>query len=239
MNKNTIFSSLLLVCSASVFALPFNSTLSTAELSALKEGKVVIRNIDYTKNMSLSSDNEGAGKVKELLEDLNPNYLAEVIQVRPYKGNEDLPARLSSLLQNIGGYAGIPYWSERVQKWYDLYSSAVITSQKTEGDVTTINADLEMEPFGTIHTPITMIVKPDYIYYDSTNNNKLRYFDKFTCVKEKRMKSAIVLFRDGDNWILYGAGGVRALKVAMFEERVETSFINRIKTFCNYVFEKI
>jgi hypothetical protein len=53
------------------------------------------------------------------------------------------------------------------------------------------------------------------------------------------MKSVILLFRHEDNWILYGVGGVKALKVSFLEKRIETSFINRIKTFCNFVFTKI
>ena len=53
------------------------------------------------------------------------------------------------------------------------------------------------------------------------------------------MVSCITVFRDGDNWILYGIGGVDALKLWFIEDRVETSFINRIKTFCNFIFTKL
>ena len=53
------------------------------------------------------------------------------------------------------------------------------------------------------------------------------------------MKSLILLFKDGDNWVLYGIGAVKAPKLAMFEKRIERSFINKTKTFCSYVFSKI
>jgi hypothetical protein len=110
---------------------------------------------------------------------------------------------------------------------------------RQDGTTHDVQADLTMEPFGKIHTTIELDSTPDYVYYVSTNDNELWYFDKFKCVNPNKMKSAILLFRDGDNWILYGAGGVNAIKVLFLEKRIETSFINRIKTFCNYMFDKI
>ena len=52
------------------------------------------------------------------------------------------------------------------------------------------------------------------------------------------MKICILLIRDGDNWILYGIGGVNAPRVPFFTERIQTSFINRINTFCSFIFKK-
>ena len=95
-----------------------------------------------------------------------------------------------------------------------------------------------MEPFGDIYTPITIEKGEDFLIYINTNDNDLT-IKGVTAVKRRNMNSVIILFRDGDNWILYGAGGCKAPKIAMFKDRIETSFINRIKTFCNYVFTKI
>lgn len=221
--------------------LPFNSRLSSDELKQLSEGKVLIRNIDYASKMSLESSDTGAQRMLSDIKALKPSYLAEVIQVRPYKGNEDLPERLKAKLMNVQEYKGIPYYSEHGDSWYDLYSSAEIVSDTVRADGTThdVKADLDMDPFGVIHTTIELSSTDSSVYYVSTNDNELWYFDKFKCVNPRKMKSAILLFRDGDNWILYGAGGVNAIRVPFFEKRIETSFINRIKTFCNYIFEKI
>lgn len=230
-----------LLCAAAAAALPFNSRLSAGEKTQLTEGKVLIRNIDYASKMCLDSNNAGAKKILGDIADLRPSYLAEVIQIRPYAGNEDLPRRLAEKLMNIQEYVGIPYYSEQGDKWYDLYSSAAIVSDTVRQDGTThdVKADLTMEPFGTIHTTIELYNTPDYVYYVSTNDNELWYFDKFKSINSRKMKSAILLFRDGDNWVLYGAGGVNAIKIPFLEKRIETSFINRIKTFCNYMFDKI
>ena len=229
------------LCAFSASALPFNNKLSKAELAELEKGKVIVRNISRASNMCLEASSESAQKIIRDISDLNPSYLAEVIQVRPYAGNEDLPARLEDALMNISNYVGIPYYSERHERYYDLYSEAEIKDDFIGEDGLTrkVKADLTMEPFGRIETSITIDAPGDYVYYVSTNDNTLVYEERFKCVKPKNMKSAILLFRDGDNWILYGAGGVKAIKIIFLEKRIETSFINRLKTFCNFIFEKL
>ena len=95
-----------------------------------------------------------------------------------------------------------------------------------------------MEPFGTVKESIEITKSEDSILYSAVNTNKLRYFDKFDCVGPQKMKICILLFRDGDNWILYGIGGVNAPRIPFFIERIQTSFINRINTFCSFIFKK-
>lgn len=228
-----------LFISIPVFSLPFNSLLSQKEKDDLLNGQVLIRNIDKYKNMCIEGSNPGIQKLREIVDEQNPNYLAEVIQVKPYEGNENLQEVVRSALENISDYAGIPYWSERHQRYWDLYSSAVVVGSSQINETTKqINADLYMEPFGLIHSPILIEQTDDFLLYNTTNNNNLK-FEGFTVVKKQNMKSLILLFRYEDKWILYGVGGVKALKVSFLEQRIETSFINRIKTFCNFIFTKI
>ncbi|MCR5724463.1 MAG: hypothetical protein K6G80_05180 [Treponema sp.] len=236
--KKILICAALLLCAFSAFSDPFNRKLSSDERSRLEKGEVVIRNIDKMKHICVN-ETDATRKIIKTMKDLNPNYTAEIIQVRPYKGNEDLLSVIKSSLLNISDYTGIPYWSVRVQKWYELYDSATITKQETSGNETTVLADLEMSPFGIIHATIHLEEGKDSLYYDMTNQNKLRYHDKFDVIKPENMKSAISVFRDGDNWVLYAIGGVNTYKVFFLEDRVETSFINRIKTFCNFIFSKI
>lgn len=225
--------------STSLFALPFNSKLTGEDLEKVNNGEIVIRSIDKYKNISIESESYAVQEMRRQIDDLDPNYLAEIIQVRPYAGNEDLIERLDAVCCDIPSYAGIPYWSVQHQRYWDLYKSAQLISKTQVSDTKTeINADLYMQPFGTIHSPISIEKTQDYYVYSNTNNNSLS-FKGVTCVKKHNMKYMIILFRDGENWILYGIGGCKAPKIAMFQERIETSFINRIKTFCNFVFEKI
>ena len=233
-----ILSFIIFTIGSSLFALPFNKNLPEKDLKKLEEGEVVIRSIDKYNNMSIESDNSGVIKLREKVRKLGPNYLAEVIQIKPYKGNEDLPEKLYKALSNIPDYKGIPYWSERHQTYFDLYDEAEIIQRIGEGtSVEKILAKLNMEPFGEIYAPIVIEKNSDYILYVSTNNNGMK-FKGVTCVKKGNMQSDIILFRDGDNWVLYGVGGVNAIKVWFLQDRIETSFIGRIKSFCNFFFTK-
>ena len=88
-------------------ALPFDGSLSQKEIDDLNEGKILVRTIDKYKNMSIRSSDKGAEKLLAEIKDLNPNYLAEVIQIKPYKGNEDLIRRFRAALEDIPSYAGM------------------------------------------------------------------------------------------------------------------------------------
>lgn len=211
------------------------------EQQDLADGKVVIRNIDKAKNISLNPIHPIAERAIETMTKLKPAYLAEIIQIRPLEGNENLINTLSQMLIDIEGYIGIPYYSARVEKWYDLYEDASILSTVTNGNKTEMNVILVMEPFGNIDTDISMETGVNTLYYETVNKNKLRYYDKFTCVQPYNMKSIITVFPSSDNQslILYALGGVDAPSVFFLRNRIETSFMNRINTFCSYFFDKL
>lgn len=222
----------------------FNSKLTPEEKKTLDSGQVLIKNIGNSKKMSISTGyNEDADNLIQEIKALNPKYLAEIIQIKPYKGNENLPQVLEQVLYNVSDYVGIPYYSVRHDAWFDLYDSARIVSEKVSLETQTksekvLQAEFEMEPFGMIYETINLKRTSDSAYYSAVNNNKLRFNDTIDCVWPEKMKICILLIRDGDNWILYGAGGVNAPRIPFFTERIETSFINRIKTFCNFIFTK-
>ena len=238
MKKLLLFLSLLFIFSF-IYADPFNDKLTAEERQTIASGEILIKNINFDKYMCLTEEATPlAPELISVIKDLNPKYLAEVIQIKPYKGNEDLPERLEKLLDNVPEYAGIPYFSERKQKWYNLYDSAEIIEKKEIGSKKFIKADLIMEPFDLVNEEIEISKDLDSILYMAVNTNKLRYLDKFDCVWPYKMKISILLFRDGDNWVLYGIGGVNAPRIPFFTERIQTSFINRIKTFCSFIFKK-
>ncbi|MCR4949648.1 MAG: hypothetical protein K6A15_10865 [Treponema sp.] len=237
--RKFVFFTLITALFFSLSAEAFKEKLTNEERNIIASGEVFIKNINYFKNISLKTGNTELGdKLLKEIDDLNPKYLAEVIQIKPYKGNEDLPQRLETILNNVPEYAGIPYFSERAQQWYNLYDSAVITSKTDSNNASTIKAELQMEPFGTVNEVIEITKNNESILYSAINTNKLRYLDKFDCVWPQKMKICILLFRDGDNWVLYGIGGVNAPRIPFFTERIQTSFINRINTFCSFIFKK-
>ena len=224
---------------AAISADPFNNKLTAADREDISGGDILIKNINYEKNMCLKKGEAPLGdKLIAEIRDLNPKYLAEVIQYKPYKGNEDLPQRLEALLNNVSDYAGIPYYSVRAEEWYNLYDSAEIVESVERSDGKSLKAELMMEPFDLVKEDIELYRTADSILYTAVNTNKLRYLDKFDCIWPRKMKICILLLRDGDKWILYGIGGVNAPRVPFFTERIQTSFINRINTFCSFIFKK-
>ena len=236
-----IFCSALVLFSlvSTALADPFNSKLTADERNQISSGEILIKNINYEKFMCFKKgESELGDRLLAEIRDLNPKYLAEVIQIKPYKGNEDLPQRLETLLNNVPEYAGIPYFSERGQQWYNLYDSAEIVESIDRVDGKDLKAELMMEPFDLVKEDISLWRSEDTILYTAVNTNKLRYLDKFDCIWPKKMKICILLLRDGDKWILYGIGGVNAPRVPFFTERIQTSFINRINTFCSFIFKK-
>lgn len=238
--KNKILILVFTLFFSSLFASPFNEKLTEDELNTLSTGQVLIKNINNKKNICLKKNLfSSADELLAIMDDLNPKYLAEIIQIKPYEGNEDLPKKLETILNNIPEYAGIPYYSERAEHWYNLYDSAEITETFIENNVQTIKATLKMQPFDTVCETITLTSDENTVFYTAQNENKLRYLDKFDCIWPQKMKICILLFKDGDNWILYGIGGVNAPRIPFFTERIQTSFINRINTFCSFIFDKL
>ena len=238
--KKTFLTITLVLCAA--LYLPaeeiFNDRMTREELSRLEGGETVIRNLDSYKKLCMVSENAGAQRVLATVRSIKPAYVAEIIRLYPYEGNEDLPRTLAEQIADVESYVGIPYYSEHGKKWYDLYSAASIISSRDTETGREILADLEMAPFGTINTLITIDVSPDGLYYENMNLNVLRYSEKFKCVDEKKMRSSITVFRDGDNWVLYAVGAVSAPSIFFLRERAEISFMNRIRTFCTYFFSR-
>ena len=223
----------------SVFGDPFNSYFTAEEREKVASGEILIKNINYEKFISLKrGENVLGDNLLAEIHELNPKYLAEVVQIKPYKGNEDLPQRLETILYNVPEYAGIPYYSVQHDEWYKLYDSAEILKTVEHTNGKTVTAKLIMAPFNVVMEDIELTTIHDSVLYVAVNTNKLRFQDKVDCVWPRKMKICILLFRDGDNWVLYGIGGVNAPRIPFFTERIQTSFINRIKTFCTFIFKK-
>lgn len=221
----------------------FNENLTDSEKQQLLEGKVLYKNIGKASNISLIDEKN----ILQPIKDLKPNYLAEIIQIVKMPDKAPFPLdRLYDILEDIPSYKGIPYFSEHNDIWVDLYSEAKINNQfdtRTSTEwVKEINAEFYMDPFETImsnikiHSPISSY--NDYVIYENTNTSTIKYRD-FTCVKPGKMKSMIYAFEYDDYIILYGVGGLNAPKVPVMSARIELSFMNRIKTFCNFVFTKL
>lgn len=238
MNRTIFFMLALLLLPATIFANPFNDKLTAEEKEKLENGEILIRNIDYTRNMVF---NYGVSKKGDFLlktvKDLKPKYLAEVVQIKPYNGNENFEDVLEEMLYKVEDFTNIPYISNGGDE-YLLYDSAEILEQNQVDDHTNLNVHLYMEPFGDMYQNMNIYKTDDELLYTSKNTNKLRYLDKFDCLWPEKMLITIYLFRDGDNWVFYAVGGVNAPHIPFFTDRIRRSFIRRITTFCDFIFKQ-
>lgn len=216
----------------------FNENLNNNDKKILEDGKTLIKNTSY-KKMSLAADSDIKKELINEIKTLKPYYFAEIIKVFSVEEYPNFLETIENMLIDIPSYAGIPYYSVQHKKWFDLYDSAKVISINENENSKLIDADLVMKPFGLIKTQITTKKGEDYYYYKSTNLSNLKYQNKITCASKGDMKSIILVSKENDKWIMYAVSAVDAPNIIFLKNRIETSFINRIKTFCTYFFEKI
>ncbi|MCR5316686.1 MAG: hypothetical protein K6E22_00520 [Treponema sp.] len=226
-----VFSSDFLSC--------FNSSKFTKEqIQDLKEGKVVIRNLKSPLESGLKTSNIYANKFLKELKATSPTHFAEIMQVRPYKGNENLIAQLANLVTDIKSYRQIPYYTERHGAWAAMFTKAEVVSV-SRGNLTSVyNAVFRMPPFAEFDAQVSTTQIGDTLYFATKNKGKIEY-KIFDAVKPEKMECGLVLFREGDYWILYGAGAVKTNGSPFVKKRVNRAFVNRIKDFSMYFIKKL
>lgn len=216
----------------------FNKKLSDAEKITLSQGNTLIRNTKKSSNMILLPCNSLTQQVILDITKLKPSYLAEIIRIIPVNKKPNLLKDLKQILTDIPSYKGIPYYSEYNKIWVDLYSKAQIKSTMNIGKSQKISADFYMNPFDDFCATIILNDGGNNLFYENYNSTPIIY-KGISCISSGNMKSYIIAFESQDYWILYGIGGVNAPRIPLLTNRIELSFINRIKTFCNFVFSKL
>ena len=79
-----------------------------------------------------------------------------------------------------------------------------------------------------------------HYYKNSSGLEKPKYHITTMYYKENDLvKPEFYTYKKDDKWIIYGIGGVNAPHFPFLTDRIRTSFINRIKTFCNFIFTKL
>lgn len=216
----------------------FNQKLSVSDKQKLENGEILFESIGKIKNIKII-ETEETSRAIGVMKKLKPNHLSEIIQIRPYKGNENIVQEISQILGNVENYIGIPYFSERVQKWYDLYSEAEILDVHDDGNERIIEAKFYMKPFGYYTSETKIENRGDYYFFTMKNTQKLRYYDKFDAVGKEDMQAAIAVFRSGESWIIYALGGAKIIDIPFLVKRAEMSFTNRINAFARAIFQKL
>ena len=231
---------LLLGASASVLSaqpFPFKN-LSAGETSALAEGKSVFRQPSGWKDLSVPSAAPFAKDIEDTVRKLGANYLGEVVMVLPKAANPDLLPDLARGLADVESHTGIPYWSRRNKKYFDLYSRVTVierTGSAAEGGLV---ADLYMKPFDDYRARYSWSLRGERLSFLSTNLTHLSYDGK-KAVSPGDMVWRMEAYADGDRWVLYGVGAVKAFDMfGLLRDRLSESFMGRIEAFFGYMYRQ-
>lgn len=236
--KRTLFCLLCFFALSCLNALPkCTQKMAYSDKAALLRGETLVRSIKNASSCAVTSPATAA--LQQSIREIQPSYLAEVIKVVPYEGNEELISHVQALVVDIPSYMRIPYHS----RWGDspLFSIARIQEKNAHGATVIYKALLKMEPFSAFTATVTTRKLQDSFYYACTNEEPLLYrflFD-FSAIKKHKMLSGLSIFVEDDFIVLYALGGAKTPFFPFAQKRIESAFMNRITDFCTYFLEQL
>lgn len=223
--------------------------LSSGEIDLLVQGKAVIRSLPDYHSLALAAQGQAADKVRSAVAAVRPNYLTEVIAIIPAADGaaaEVLIKRLAEALAEPEGYVGIPYWSKRQQKTYDLFDKMVIGSRTAAGGGERIETLQHMEPFDDFRARYEYSLMcggvagsgtATALLFSSVNLDPIIYsYRNFKAVNTGDMVWYLYAFRDGNRVVFYGVGAVKVFDLfGAFRDRLEASFMGRVEAFFTFM----
>jgi len=216
---------------------PFRN-LSAGEAAAVAAGKSVFRQPSGWKDLSVPAAAPFAKDIEETVRKLGANYIGEVVLVLPKAANPDLLAILARNLADVESHVGIPYWSRRYKKNFDLFTWVKVlerTGTESEGGLA---SEQYMKPFDPYRARYSWSLRGDRLSFLSTNLSHLSY-DGRKAVSPGDMIWRLEAYAEGDRWVLYGIGAVKAFDMlGLLRDRLSESFMGRIEAFFGYMYGK-
>jgi hypothetical protein len=210
--------------------------LEPAEVLSLYEGKALLRNHESKATLRLSAFNTEASSIRKEVSQLNPNYLVELIALIPKADVATQLSKLAKILSDIEGYVGIPYWSVREQKTYDLFDRVSVLSAKAMPGGEYREAEQHMKPFEDYKASYQYKIESESLIFHSTNLSHLSY-KGIRAVSPGGMKWYLYVFKSGDHLVYYGLGAVKAFDMfGLIRDRLEVSFLGRVGAFFNHMY---
>jgi len=212
--------------------------LTPEEAAAVSSGKSVFRQPSGWKDLSVPAAAPFAKDIEETVRKLGANYIGEVVLVLPKAANPDLLAVLARNLADVESHVGIPYWSRRHKKYFDLFDRVKVIERTGTGSEGGLTADQHMEPFDDYRARYSWSLRGDRLTFLSTNLTHLSY-DGRKAVAPGEMVWRLEAYAEGDRWILYGIGAVKAFDMlGLLRDRLSESFMGRIEAFFGYMYKK-
>ena len=225
--------------------------LTDAESARLKLGETIVRTVTSYKKLSLAMEDEFFEEIKNSISQIKPNYITEVISIIPVNDDKNaiiIMEKLTKEISDPAGYIGIPYWSKRQQKTYELFDKMEIISRKAKDAGEEIEVLQHMEPFDNFRVRYKY---NSYMFYgsDKTGEAGIRFtftgvnldpviysYRNIKAIKSGNMVWFLYVFRKGQNLIFYGVGAVNAFDLfGIIRDRLETSFMGRVESFFVYM----
>lgn len=218
-------------------AVPFRN-LSPSEKEALSRGESVFRQPNVWKELSVPPGAPFGKEISDEVRRLGANYIGEVIMMTPRSANPGLLSALVRDLQDVEGHVGIPYWSKRHKRYYDLFDKVAILQRSGAEDEGELTAEQHMEPFDDYRSRYAWSLRGDRLSFFSTNLTHLAYNGR-KAVSPGDMVWRLEAYADGDFWVLYGIGAVKAFDMfGLIRDRLSASFMGRIEAFFGYMYGK-
>lgn len=213
--------------------------LSSSELGDLSAGQTVFRQPDKWRDLSVPASASFYTEIEDTIRKGGHNYIGEVILVLPKGQAEALLPLIQERLLDFEGYAGIPYWSRRNEKYYELFDWVRGTKGPAAGERVS-KGRLEtlqfMVPFGEYGSVYQWDFKPDGLVFSGVNTSHLSY-DNIKAVSPGNLIWRMHAYQQGDYWVFYGLGAVRAFDMlGVLRDRLSASFMGRIEAFFKYVY---
>ena len=227
-----------IILSAQSQAPSFSIGWGDKELSGLEQGKILIRNIQRCKNISVKSGvNPCLDKVIKTAADANANYLAEIIYRMPKSGNEGVIDQAVKIFEDINLYKQIIYSDEKKGFQRNLFP---LVEQRFRNDAPgqiQIGSRLKMDMLSEYDSELQIEWGPDGFFFQQKNVSPLMW-RSFKAVKEENMIAGICCFEWDGYYYVYALGGLRAPRVPIIINEIERQFIGRIEDFTVFYIRK-
>ena len=216
----------------------FNERLTGSEILALRNGEVVCNSIGKLKYSRINNIPEFTQLISAVKK-VNPNHLAEIIKILPYKNYRNLTEIISTMLKDEKSYTMAPYFIDDDGDVHYIYADARIETIDIKDGKEIITEKFLMKPLDYFTGRIESKKLGNYYFYQMKNLNRVRYKSFISAVGKGKMIAVISIFRYGDNWIIYALGGVDIIKLPFIDKRIDRAFYRRIRSFCLFTFERL
>lgn len=211
------------------------------KINQLTNNELLMNTLGSYREISLQPETAEYKDIIEHFSDLRPNFLAEAMFVLPVeKGKEQSTLiRVKNLLQSVGKFEGIPYYSRYNGTWNPLFENvAVHETRILPSGVEEVLAEQKMRPF----KPYTAVYKYDLssgtLLYETYNLTPL-YYEWMKGVEKEEMYTSLLVKAYPGYLFFYGFGGARAFDFfGLFGKRLDVAFTGRIEAFFEWFHRK-